>query len=180
MPTDISQFPPVAHLFGSCLQDMPDFTVVPDDAVPAPYHELLVHDGDMTSRLGNFHQSPIALEVLKLEKTDDSLFREVLLQKTSDQQYVEYGIIQINLQAFKFPLLDEILAGEKPLGGLLNQHEINYTSCPQAFFSVKANAKIAERLQVDQAETLYGRINILSSGKDSLAHILEILPPSES
>lgn len=157
---------------------MPDFIVLADNAIPSPYHKLLVHNGDMTSRLSNFHQSPIALQVLKLEKTDDSLFREVLL--TSDQKHVEYGIIQINLHAFKAPLLNEILAGEKPLGGLLNKHEINYTSTPQAFFSVKANEKIAEQLQVDSSKTLYGRINILSSGVDSFAHILEILPPEES
>ena len=86
---------------------------------------------------------------------------------------------EINLLPFPSPLREEILEGKKPLGGLMNQYKFDYTSSPQAFFTVCANKKISTILDVEISTVLYGRSNILRSGEDTLANIIEILPPAE-
>ena len=179
MNTDIKQFSPVAHFLKSQAEDIPEFSILEADQIPVPYRELLVHNGDMTSRLEACHQSSICLKLLKLDKTDDVIFREVQLQTENDYKTVEYGIIEINLLPFPTPLRNEILEGKKPLGGLLNEYKFEYASSPQAFFSVQANKKISSILDVDISTVLYGRSNILISGEHTLANILEILPPTQ-
>jgi chorismate-pyruvate lyase len=104
--------------------------------MPEPYRALLVHHGDMTSRLEDFHGAPMTLRVLNRETSGDAYRREVLLCKANDGLPVEYGAIEINLAAFDEVLRAEILEGWLPLGGLLNHHGIRYRSEPRAFLRI--------------------------------------------
>ena len=178
MKRDLKEFSPVAHFLKSQADDIPEFSIIDPEEVPAPLHDLLVHNGDMTSRLEAHHQSSIHLKLLNYDKTENTIFREVQLQIIDNNKTVEYGIIEINLRPFPAALRDEILEGTKPLGGLLNLYKFDYTSSPQAFFSVLANTKISHILDVEISTTLYGRSNILTSAEHTLANIIEILPPA--
>ena len=44
------------------------------DAVPEPYHGLLVHHGDMTSRLAEYHEEAIVLEILQAGQVEGGVF----------------------------------------------------------------------------------------------------------
>ncbi len=156
-----------------------EFELVLPDAMPEKSKGLLVHEGDMTSRLESFHKSVISLKVLQSEQGTDGLyFREVLLLNAGSGAVVEYGAIEIFLEAFSPGLRTSILEGQVPLGGLLNSHGLRYRSAPQAYFRVCGEEALAGLLNVDSETCLYGRCNELrTESGDLLARIVEVLPP---
>jgi chorismate-pyruvate lyase len=148
--------------------------------VPQPYLDLLVHSGDMTSRLEEFHGGRI--KVCKLSSSSDgrAYFREVVLNTVAEGRVVEYGAIEIDLSNLPEEIREEILAAERPLGGILNDHRLSYSSAPRAFLKVSADAAIREALGLDEsADVLYGRSNAITGfNGESYARIVEILPPA--
>lgn len=166
----LSRFHPVEEAVFACVQ--------PAD-LPPETRKLLVHNGDMTSRLEALHGSTIGLEVLKSERPSPNLYsREVLLRSISNGSAVEYGAIQIFLDAFEGPVRTKILEGRIPLGGILNSSGLLYHSEPQAFFFVQEGRRLASLLETDVSAKLFGRCNVLR-GEDGgmLARIVEVLPP---
>ena len=59
--------------------------------MPLPYRDLLVHEGDMTSRLEQFHGGPICVDKLHSSSDGRAYFREVALRRETDKEAVEYG-----------------------------------------------------------------------------------------
>ena len=76
------------------------FTELAPDEVPEPYHGLLIHDGDMTSRLEAFHESSLVVSPIRSSSDGKSYFREVLLKTKEDERIVEYGGIEISLNIY--------------------------------------------------------------------------------
>ena len=148
--------------------------------VPQPYHDLLVHSGDMTSRLEEFHGGPINVKKLSSSSDGSAYFREVVLNTVSDGKPVEYGAIEIDLANFPDEIREEVIAAKRPLGGILNDHRLSYSSAPRAFLKVTADAPIREALGLDEsANVLYGRSNVITGfNGQSYARIVEILPPA--
>jgi hypothetical protein len=151
---------------------------LPAADVPPPFHQLLVHDHDMTSELAAFHGASIGLEVLQSRQAGLLYFREVTLHAGASGAPVEYGLIEIFLEAFPASLRQLILAEELPFGTLLNDSGLAYRSEPQGFFTVPSDPLRAVFPQSSAGEILFGRYNHLVCGKSTgLARILEILPP---
>ena len=65
--------------------------------VPQPYLDLLVHSGDMTSRLEEFHGGSIQVRKLSSSSDGRAYFREVVLNTVPRGKPVEYGAIEIDL-----------------------------------------------------------------------------------
>ena len=134
----------------------------------------------MTSRLEEFHGGRI--KVCKLSSSSDgrAYFREVVLNTVAEGRVVEYGAIEIDLSNLPEEIREEILAAERPLGGILNDHRLSYSSAPRAFLKVSADAAIREALGLDEsADVLYGRSNAITGfNGESYARIVEILPPA--
>ena len=153
------------------------FNVLEGAALPEPFRGLLVHNGDMTSRLQSFHQSNIVLEVLASERWDSVYAREVLLRSAATAAPVEYGAIEILPDEFEPELRTQILEGRIPLGGLLNTCGVRYFSEPQAYFSVRHDSALVSVFGVAAEQPLYGRCNVLRKecGK-VFARIVEVLP----
>jgi len=169
---------PLTRFFAQDGRDLPEFDVVESADVPEPCHALLVHHGDMTSRLEEFHGGSLVLEVLHWEQDANAYRREVLLRVAGSGLAVEYGAIEINLAAFAPELRDDVLAARQPLGGLLNAHGLAYRSEPRAFIRVAPSDAMKEVFGDAAARELYGRCNLLL-GEDgtTLAHIVEVLRP---
>jgi chorismate-pyruvate lyase len=147
-------------------------------AVPEPYRSLLVHTGDMTSRLEAFHHSSMTLRALHVEAQATMYWREVLLCTQDASLPVEYGAIEIRLEAFPEPLRAEIVTAKKPLGGLLNQNGMKYHSEPRGFFRVLPDLTLARLFEVDAGACFYGRSNRLVGPEgETLARIVEVLRP---
>jgi chorismate-pyruvate lyase len=157
---------------------LPRFEFIEPAEVPEPFHSLLVHRGDMTSRLENFHRGAISLQVLHCEYSPEAYRREVVLLVEPGRVPVEYGAIEIRLVAFAPEVRELIVKGEIPLGGLLNRFEIKYRSEPIAFVRIGPDAVMNGHFQIAGANVFYGRCNVLFNEHDvELARIVELLPP---
>jgi chorismate-pyruvate lyase len=148
--------------------------------MPEPYRGLLVHHGDMTSRLEAFFGGQIIIEVLHCEHTPDAYRREVVLHIESTGLPVEYGAIEIDLGAFHGELRQLVLEHHLPLGGLLNRFGIRYRSEPKGFIALGSDAVMQQVFGMPDAREFYGRCNVLL-GEDgrTLARIVEVLRPAE-
>ncbi len=100
---------------------LPAFEVLEGAAVPEPYRGLLVHEGDMTSRLEDFHGGAIVLEILHREAPGRRIGARWCCAWRTSGKAVEYGAIEINLAAFPEALRARIIEGHLPLGGLLKR-----------------------------------------------------------
>ena len=157
---------------------LPPHEILDGSAVPEPYRTLLVHGGDMTSRLEEFHRAPMTLRVLHREEEGDAYRREVLLCAKDSGLPVEYGAIEIHLDAFAPDLRAQILEGSLPLGGLLNSAGVRYRSEPSAFIKLAPDSVMDAHFDLDGAHTLYGRCNVLLGERgETLARIVEVLRP---
>jgi chorismate-pyruvate lyase len=157
---------------------LPLSEVIDGAAMPEPYRSLLVHFGDMTSRLEEFHRSPMRLRVLHVENNADTYRREVLLCSAKDDLPAEYGAIEINLAAFPQEIREQILKGQKPLGGLLNEIGFKYRSEPRGFFRFLPDLTLCRLFGVEAASAFFGRSNFLLADEGAeLARIVEVLRP---
>ncbi|MDB6058140.1 MAG: hypothetical protein JWO95_1984 [Verrucomicrobiales bacterium] len=146
--------------------------------IPEPYHSLLVHNADMTSKLESFHKGKIHIKPLARHTTDNEYFREVVLLAEHSLKPVEFGAIKIILDLFPNEAQQEILEERRPLGKILTHHNIAFSSKPRAYLRVVADSFIQSALKLDGEAFLYGRRNTLVDAWDRpLAEIVEILPP---
>jgi hypothetical protein len=169
---------PTLHpiLDGSLLEGA-ELAWIPGSEVPPPQSDLLVHDRDMTTALGDFHGDRITLTVLRARHDGDLYHREVTLNTAADGRPVEYGLIVIHLDAFPVELRARIVEGQTPLGTILNESGLPYLSQPQGFYAVPAAVLDRVFRPSSGGEVLYGRYNQLVRGDGPcLARILEILP----
>jgi chorismate-pyruvate lyase len=158
-------------------RELPSFEVIDGAAMPEPYRSLLVHNGDMTSRLESFHQGRIVLEVLHREQTAQAYRREVVLHVEEVGTPVEYGAIEIDLTAFDGQVREAILEAHLPLGGVLNHFRVSYRSEPRAYIKLGQDAIMDQLFGVADA-VHYGRSNVLLGDDDRvLARIVEVLRP---
>lgn len=160
---------------------MPTYTAVEGEEVPDPYRALLVHRGDMTSRLEAFHKGAIFLEVLRREHTEDAYRREVVLRINGSSLPVEYGAIEICLPAFPREVRQLIVEAHLPLGGLMNRFQMKYRSEPRAFIRLGADPVMQRVFEAPAATEFYGRSNVLlGADGETLARIVEVLRPAEA
>jgi chorismate-pyruvate lyase len=160
---------------------LPSCEVIDGEEMPLPYRDLLVHQGDMTSRLEAFHRGEIVIEVLHHEHMPERYLREVVLRVEATGLAVEYGAIEIDLSAFDGKLRQLILEEHLPLGGLLNRFGIRYRSEPKAFIRLGADAVMQRVFEMPEAHEFFGRCNVLLGENDRvLARIVEVLRPVEN
>ncbi|MCW5557026.1 MAG: hypothetical protein KIT22_04190 [Verrucomicrobiae bacterium] len=170
---------PLDEFFRRQGRPLPAFEVVAPDAIPDPYHALLVHERDMTRTLEYFHKAAIHLRVLSRHREAGAYCRESVLELDGSNRPVEFGAIKIHLDRFPEPGRTEILEERRPLGGILNASGRAYTSRPSAYLRFAADEFIRGALLLSHAASLYGRQNTLRDAEGQpLAEIIEILPPA--
>ncbi|HEX8313041.1 MAG TPA: hypothetical protein VF614_17080 [Chthoniobacteraceae bacterium] len=172
---------PLTHFCRSEGRSLAQFQTLEPAEMPQVARELLVHTGDMTSRLEQHHGSETVLRVLNREHTAETYRREVLLCLATDGSPVEYGAIEIDLRAFAGELRELIVEAKLPLGGLLNRFGVSYHSEPRAFLKLAPDDGLNALFQVDGAREFYGRSNVLLGDSNQvLAQIVEVLRPAEN
>lgn len=177
----LSFYHPLDDFYSAGGLTLPKIEVVEPAAVPEPYQQLLVHDGDMTPTLERFHGAEIHLEVLRREKRNNFYFREVVLLTDDHDKRVEFGAIKIFLDLFPLAARNDILAERLPLGSILGKYKIAHTSRPKGFLRIESDDFINRALGLTGKHILYGRRNTLSNPEGHpLAEIVEILPPAKA
>ena len=157
---------------------LPPIAVISSDDVPQPYHSLLVHDGDMTPPLEYFHGGRLQLTVLRRQQRGEYCFREIILTRECDDAPVLFGATKISLDYFPTLARQDLLLERSPLGRILVDHRVRYTSNPKAYLRVDPDDFIRQALKVTGESTLYGRRNTLwDPDLMPLAEMVEILPP---
>jgi chorismate-pyruvate lyase len=155
----------------------PLVTFVPGAALPPTARDLLVHDTDMTPKLRAHHHSEIDLDVHARGRLGDYYVRASVLKRRSDHRAVEFGAIGIHLNRLPEAARDDVLAGQKPFGGILEEHAVPHSSHPRGFFNITIDHRLAELLDATEGETLQGRCNELRAADGQvLADVVEVLP----
>ena len=149
------------------------------DTITEPYRSLLVHEGDMTSRLEAYHESSLRVRRLRSSNDGKSYFREVVLETESTAKATEYGAIEISLGSLPEEIHPLVVEAKLPLGSILNNSRIPYSCFPRAYLKIVPDGPIVDALGTVEADVLYGRSNEIRSFNDQvIARIVEILPPS--
>jgi chorismate-pyruvate lyase len=176
----LSQLYPLSEFYERAQVPLPPVVEVEGYNVPEPYRSLLVHDRDMTPTLAEAYQRTMQLRILTRILCDNVLAREIVLEAEGDGRRVVYAGIKIYLAHFPPEARCLILDGSQPFGTILKGHGIAHFSRPEAFIQVDADETINHALGLVGPSVLYGRRSALwNSPQIPLAHVLEILPPSE-
>ena len=73
-----------------------------------------------------------------------------------------------------------VVEAKQPLGGLLNEYRVPYSSSPRAFLKVIPDEYIVDAFGAVESDELYGRSNeITGFNGETIARIVEILPSLE-
>ncbi|HEY3862607.1 MAG TPA: hypothetical protein VGO59_12040 [Verrucomicrobiae bacterium] len=152
--------------------------VLPEE-MPQPQRSLLAHQSDMTSTLEHFYGERVHVEVLARHTVENEYRREVALRLERNGRRVEYGAIKIMLDLFPEAARQEILREWQPLGRILTDSGLEFSSRPHLYFRAASDAFINRALGLNGSQILFGRRNTLADrwGRP-LAEIVEILPPA--
>lgn len=144
--------------------------------VPAPLRGLLGQEDGMTAALERHWGEPMGLRVLACLRNGGHLLREVVLVGERRGLPTEVGFIDIRLDALPAALVPAVVDGRRPFGALLAQAGVRFRSRPQRFFTLAADAGLAERLSVPVGSPLYGReTRLTDDGGRLLAEVVEIV-----
>ena len=168
---------PLDAFYAAAGRALPELSAIDGAEMPEPYRSLLVHLSDMTSTLENFHGDRLKLEVLSSRVDGGIYLREVLLRLEKSGKPVEFGAIRIHLDRFEPEPRKLILGGKVPLGRVLAEQKVPFTSRPNGFFRIAADSFIGPLLAAEEGIRLHARRNTLSNPSGQpLADIVEILP----
>jgi chorismate-pyruvate lyase len=177
MSPAIDHFAPFVGFYADAKATPPETKQIDGTAMPEPYRSLLVNEGDMTPTLENFHRCKLHLQVLGRIHVGDEYRRQVLLLDPQNRP-VEFGAIRIHLDVLLPAVQKLVLAGQRPLGGVLIENSVPHSSRPSAYFSVIGDDLINRALGVSKPCALYGRCNTLTADDGRvIAEVVEILPP---
>jgi hypothetical protein len=149
------------------------------DDIPDPYHDLLVHERDMTSTLERYHGGPIVVRPRSTCGGGPRDSRRVGLAHEETGRPVEMGAICIDLDQLTKPARDLVLENRVPLGRILSDAgAIEYVK-PLAFLKAEPNPEMQGVFWMQAMQPLFGRRTQIFSAGRVVADVVEILPPAE-
>ncbi|MCS6853049.1 MAG: hypothetical protein NZ700_17980 [Gemmataceae bacterium] len=160
--------------------DLPRYDVVPAEAVPPPYDQLLVHKHHMTVTLESYYNDMVDVRVLAAVQGDDWYARKILLTLHGDGRVVLFGIVRILFRYCSPAVRDEIVAGKTPLGRVLIQHRVLRRIEPTAYLRVVPGPAMMGYFGLKEAVPLYGRLAYIHCDNQPAVELLEIVGPDAS
>ena len=124
----------------------PAATPIAPDEIPQPYRSLLVHQRDMTLTLEAHFGGRVVLRPLSTFISGPWYYRRVLLAQEYSGRPVEMGAIRMKLAALPRKVQAEIRRNQVPLGRILRDGGVDFTSVPREFFAVDAEPRDDGRL----------------------------------
>ncbi len=164
-----AQFPPAV--------DLPRIEYVPAEAVPEPYHTLLVHEHHMTVTVEAHHGDLVDVRVLARRHHGSSYARKIVLALQKTGRIVQFGIVRINLDYCSPEVRAEIVAGRTPLGRILIEHDVLRRIELTAFLKVHAEPPQMIWFGRTGYATTYGRLGYIHCDGQPAVELLEILAP---
>lgn len=157
--------------------DEPAYEVVSPDAVPEPYHGLLVHEHHMTVTVEAYHGDLVDVRILARLHQGDVYARKILLALQKTGQVVQFGIVRINLSLCAPAVRDAIVEGKTPVGRVLIQHNVLRRIEPTAFLLLQGGPAQMRWFGLDGRRDLYGRRAFIHCDGKPAVELLEIVAP---
>jgi hypothetical protein len=155
----------------------PDHELIPPEAVPEPYHRLLVHPHHMTVTVEEYYGSLVNVRVKDRRRNGNSYARKILLELQSDGRVVQFGVVRIRLDFCTEPVRAAILEEKTPLGRILIEHDVLRQIETTAFFRVVPGPLLTRWFNLSEPQITYGRIGIIHCDGQPAIEVLEILAP---
>ena len=157
--------------------DLPEYAFVPPDAVPPPYHGLLVHEHHMTVTVEAYHGDLVDVRILDRRLDGNFYSRKIVLALQGTGRVVQFGIVRVNWTIAAPPVREAIVAGQTPLGRILIQHNVLRVVEPTAFLRVQAGPGVAQWFGLKEPRPTYGRLAVIYCDGQQAIEVLEIVAP---
>lgn len=172
------ELPDLYHLFAADVPP-PEHELLQPEALPEPYHGLLVHNHHMTVTVEAFYGSLVDVRVLERIHAGDTYGRKILLTLQSDGRVVQSGIVRIRLGYCSDGVRAAILEEKTPLGRILIEHDVLRRIEPTAFFRVRPGPYLRGWFGRPESFDTYGRLGIIYCDEKPAIELLEVLAPIE-
>lgn len=163
-------FPPSSYLAAT--------TPVAGDAVPEPYHGLLVHEHHMTVTVEEYHKENVDVRVLETHRGNMAYARKILLVTQKSKKVVMFGLVRIHLQFCAPEVRTEILGEQTPLGRILINHDVLRRIEPTAYVRVAPGPAMMQWFELDEPKETYGRLAMIHCDEKPAIELLEIVAPA--
>ena len=167
----------LVRLFHDSIAECGSFSETTANAMPRAYRSLLAHENHMTVTVEAFHNSPVDVVVLGKRVTETHYARKILLTRRSDGRVVQYGIMRVALSHLPETVRQEIESETIPLGRVLIEHNVLRQVELVSLWRIAVHGELADRLEMSEGETTYGRTALIHVGGEPAVELLEIVTP---
>lgn len=177
MPADSAdvELDSLIGLFYDSTDALGQFRSVEAAEVTSPSRELLAHEHHMTVTVEQHHGGPVDVQVLEYRHDDHHYSRKILLTRQSDGRVVQFGIVRLDTSVLADEVRREIEARETPLGRVLINHDVLRRVKLLGLHCIQAGAELAKHLNVEPAQTVYGRTALIYCDGKPAIELLEIV-----
>lgn len=167
-PRDLfAQFPPA--------DDFPDYEIVPPEAVPPPFRQLLVHEEHMTVTMEAYHGDLVDVHPLAVRHQGSTYSRKIILTLQKSGKVVLFGIVRVQLSACSEEVASAIVAGKTPFGRILIEHDVMRRIEPTAYLRVEPGPKQLAWFGLEQPQPMYGRVAYIHCNDLEAVELLEVV-----
>jgi chorismate-pyruvate lyase len=156
---------------------MAHFEPVAAEAVPPPYHGLLVHEHHMTVTVEAHHSEKVDVRILEQQRGVNCYARKILLVTQKSRRVVQFGLVRIHLQFCSPAVREEILSGQTPLGRILIQHNVLRRIEPISYLRIVPGPAMLEWFALSEPRPTYGRTALIHCDGKPAIELLEVVAP---
>jgi len=167
----------LSNLFYALLDELGQFSEVDASEMPETARKLLWHDEHMTETVEAFHGTPVDVSVLETNKTPTHYSRRILLNRKTDGQVVQFGIVRLSIESLAPEVRQEIERQESPLGRILIRHNVLRQVRPMSLWSVIPGADLRKLFGLGKTEVCFGRTALIYCDGLPAVELLEIVTP---
>lgn len=167
----------LASLFYASLAELGQFSEVDASEMPENARKLLWHDEHMTETVEAFHGTPVDVQVLQVNNTPTHYARRILLNRQSDGQVVQFGIVRLSVASLASEVREEIERQETPLGRILIRHNVLRQVRPMSLWSVVPGPDLRKLFGLGETEVCFGRTALIYCDGLPAVELLEIVTP---
>jgi chorismate-pyruvate lyase len=158
-------------------EPLPHVEFIRAEAMPAPYHDLLVHEHHMTVTVEAHHGCRVDVRILNRVREGDSYARKILLTNQSTGEIVQFGIVRIWLHCCSQEVQRRILEGKTPLGRILIENDVLRRIEPTAFLRVLPGPALESWFGPKGRQPAYGRLAYIHCDNQPAIELMEVVVP---
>jgi hypothetical protein len=150
---------------------------VASETLPEPYRLMLAHNHHMTVTMESYHNCRVDVRILDRRLDGDFYSRKIVLLKSGADRVVQFGIVRFDLSYVTPTVREEILAGHKPLGRVLIDHNVLRHIDLGAVLRLQAGPALAHHLHMPAGGVTYGRLATIFCNRHAAVDLLEVTAP---